>query len=76
MSTTAIATAVPTGTWTLDPAHSTVGFAVKHMGIATVRGEFKEFEGTLRIADDLSSAKAYGNVKAAPPASAAAARSK
>jgi polyisoprenoid-binding protein YceI len=63
MSTTT-ATALPTGTWTVDPAHSKVGFAVKHMGIATVRGEFTEFEGTLEIADDLSSAKAYGTVKA------------
>jgi polyisoprenoid-binding protein YceI len=62
MSTTA--TAVPTGTWTVDPAHSKVGFAVKHMGIANVRGEFTEFEGTLEIAEDLSSAKAYGTVKA------------
>jgi polyisoprenoid-binding protein YceI len=63
MSTTT-ATALPTGTWTVDPAHSKVGFAVKHMGIATVRGEFTEFEGTLEIAEDLSSAKAYGTVKA------------
>ena len=58
------ATALPTGTWTVDPAHSKVGFAVKHMGIATVRGEFTEFEGSLEIADDLSSAKAYGTVRA------------
>jgi polyisoprenoid-binding protein YceI len=63
MSTTT-PTAVPTGTWTVDPAHSKVGFAVKHMGIANVRGEFTEFEGTLEIAEDLSSAKAYGTVKA------------
>ncbi len=63
--TTATTTAIPTGTWTVDPAHSKVGFAVKHMGIATVRGEFTEFEGTLEIAGDLSSAKAYGTVKAA-----------
>ena len=63
MSTTT-ATAVPTGTWTVDPAHSKVGFAVKHMGIATVRGEFTEFEGTLEIGEDLSSANAYGTVKA------------
>jgi len=63
MSTTT-ATALPTGTWTVDPAHSKVGFAVKHMGIATVRGEFTEFEGTLEIGEDLSSANAYGTVKA------------
>jgi polyisoprenoid-binding protein YceI len=65
MSATATTTVIPTGTWTVDPAHSKVGFAVKHMGIATVRGEFTEFEGTLRIAGDLSSAEAYGTVKAA-----------
>lgn len=61
----ATVTAIPTGTWAVDPAHSKVGFAVKHMGIATVRGEFTEFEGVLEIADDLSSAKARGTVKAA-----------
>ena len=64
MSTTsATPTILPTGTWTVDPAHSKVGFGVKHMGIATVRGEFTEFEGTLEIGEDLSSAKAYGTVK-------------
>jgi polyisoprenoid-binding protein YceI len=62
MSATAT-TVVPTGTWTVDPAHSKVGFAVKHMGITTVRGEFGEFEGTLEINDQLSSARAYGTVK-------------
>ena len=59
------ATLAPTGTWTVDAAHSKVGFAVKHLGIATVRGEFKEFEGTLEIGDDLTSSRAYGKVKTA-----------
>ncbi len=61
----ATATSIPTGTWAVDPAHSKVGFAVKHMGIATVRGEFTEFEGVLEIGEDFSSAKARGTVKAA-----------
>ena len=65
MSATTTATLIPTGTWTVDPAHSKVGFAVKHMGIATVRGEFGEFEGTLEISPDLSSARAYGKVTTA-----------
>jgi polyisoprenoid-binding protein YceI len=26
--------------WVLDPAHSTVGFSVRHLGISTVRGRF------------------------------------
>lgn len=63
-ATTSPSTLIPTGTWTVDPAHSKVGFAVKHMGIATVRGEFTDFEGTLEIGEDLSSAKAYGTVRA------------
>ena len=61
MSTTT--TIVPTGTWTADTAHSTIGFSVKHLGIATVRGSFGEFEGTLDIGDDLSSAKVKGSAK-------------
>ena len=61
--TTALSTVVPTGTWSVDPAHSRVGFAVKHMGIATVRGEFQEFEGTLEIGENLSTANAYGTAK-------------
>ena len=57
-------TIIPTGTWSVDPAHSKVGFGVKHMGIATVRGEFTEFEGTLEIGEDLASATIHGTVKA------------
>jgi polyisoprenoid-binding protein YceI len=38
---------IPTGSYSVDPKHSSVGFAVRHMGIATVRGAFKDFTGTL-----------------------------
>jgi polyisoprenoid-binding protein YceI len=58
-------TGIPNGTWNVDPAHSKVGFAVKHMGVATVRGEFTEFEGSLVIGDDLASSTATGSVKTA-----------
>ena len=60
---TAAATLIPAGTWTVDPAHSTVGFSVKHLGIATVRGQFEQFEGTLEIGDDISAARAYGTAQ-------------
>ncbi|MGA3029785.1 MAG: YceI family protein [Candidatus Limnocylindrales bacterium] len=30
--------------WTLDPAHSQIEFAVKHMMVTTVRGQFRKFE--------------------------------
>lgn len=35
-------------TWQLDPAHSSVEFAVKHMMMTTVRGRFKKVQATLR----------------------------
>ena len=46
MTTTA---PVQTGvtTWNLDPAHSTVEFAVKHLMISTVRGRFGDVKATI-----------------------------
>ena len=57
--------AIPAGTWNVDPVHSKLGFAVKHMGVSTVRGEFREFEGTIEVGDDLASSRARGTVQAA-----------
>ena len=37
--------------WQLDPAHTTVEFAVKHMMFTTVRGRFRTFAGTVDIND-------------------------
>src|SRR5918997_4173311 len=64
MNSTAATALIPTGTWAVDPSHSTVGFSVKHLGIATVRGKFEEFEGTLEVGEDLASARAYGTAQA------------
>lgn len=33
--------------WKLDVSHSNIGFEVKHLVIAKVKGNFKEFEGSL-----------------------------
>src|SRR5712691_9482039 len=38
---------IPSGTWKADPVHSSVGFAVKHMGVATFKGGFDAFTATL-----------------------------
>jgi polyisoprenoid-binding protein YceI len=56
---------VPTGTWNVDPDHSSVEFEIKHLMIATVRGRFTEFEGKLIAAEDIADSRAYGVVKAA-----------
>jgi polyisoprenoid-binding protein YceI len=48
MSTTAEqTTGIPTGTWSLDPIHSAVGFAINYSGAGTVRGGFREIEAKL-----------------------------
>lgn len=52
MSTTEQITAVPAGTWTSDPVHSSFGFSVKHMVVATFRGTLDDFEATLTGAED------------------------
>ena len=51
---TAIAsTPIPAGsTWAVDAVHSTVGFAVKHMVVATFRGQFDRYDATLIAAED------------------------
>jgi polyisoprenoid-binding protein YceI len=36
-------------TWTVDPAHSIVEFSVKHLVVTTVKGRFRDFEGTIQI---------------------------
>jgi polyisoprenoid-binding protein YceI len=62
-STSAATSTLPTGTWNVDPVHSSVEFHVKHLGIATVKGKFKEFQGTLEVTPE--GAHASGTVQVA-----------
>lgn len=59
MSTATTQTRVPgyvAGTWQIDPVHSEVGFAVRHMMVSKVRGRFNTFSGQIVTgADPLSS---------------------
>ncbi|REE97607.1 YceI family protein [Thermomonospora umbrina] len=59
-----IATAAPgltTGTWTIDPAHSEVTFAIRHL-MSKVRGVFTEFSGTVVIGEDVASSTATAEI--------------
>jgi polyisoprenoid-binding protein YceI len=47
MSITDQSTQIPTGTWSLDPVHSSIGFAVTHSGVMTFRGTFKQLDAKL-----------------------------
>ena len=39
--------ALAADTYKVDPAHSSIGFSVRHLGISNVKGKFTEFAGTL-----------------------------
>jgi polyisoprenoid-binding protein YceI len=43
--------AAATSNWQIDPRHSSAQFAVRHMGIATVRGAFSNVNGTITLDD-------------------------
>jgi polyisoprenoid-binding protein YceI len=60
VSTTA--TEISTGTWQLDPVHSSIGFEVAYLA-GTFRGEFHEFTGQLAV--DGGSARLDGAAKVA-----------
>jgi polyisoprenoid-binding protein YceI len=38
-----------TGSWTLDPAHTRIGFSARHAMVTKVRGSFNEFTGTATL---------------------------
>jgi polyisoprenoid-binding protein YceI len=38
---------VPTGTWAVDPVHSSIAFAVTHNGVTTFRSGFEKYEARL-----------------------------
>ncbi len=43
------ALAALTGDYTLDPAHTSIGFTVRHAMVTNVRGSFTDFQGTLHL---------------------------
>lgn len=47
----ALPAAAATSTWTIDPAHSSAQFAVKHLAISTVRGAFTSVKGSVQLDD-------------------------
>jgi polyisoprenoid-binding protein YceI len=62
MSTTATTTTTGTTTWAIDPAHTHVEFAVKHLMISTVRGRFAGVSGTV-ITNDADPAKGIAEIE-------------
>lgn len=40
-------TTIPAGKWAIDPAHSQVGFTIRHLAISKVKGQFEDVSGEI-----------------------------
>jgi polyisoprenoid-binding protein YceI len=53
MSNNAVAPAeLPAGTWTIDPAHSSINFSVRHLMVSRVRGTLGTFSGDITVSSE------------------------
>ena len=52
------------GTFAIDTSHTRLGFAVRHMAVSKVRGDFKDFSGTLELAEDPADSKVSVTIQA------------
>lgn len=52
-------------TWTVDPAHSEIGFSVKHMMFTKVTGTFDQFSATIVADEDFKNAAIEGKIETA-----------
>ena len=64
MTTTSTSTLpLALGTWTADPAHTTVGFVVRHLGLSKVRGRFEGVTAQLVVGNDLASSSVSADIE-------------
>ena len=62
---TAVLTLPRTGTYTIDPAHTEVGFIARHLVGTKVRGRFTEVSGTFTVAENPEESTLKASVEAA-----------
>ncbi|MCX5102064.1 YceI family protein [Streptomyces sp. NBC_00439] len=55
----------PPGTWSLDPAHSSVAAVAQHLGISSVHGRFTEFSGRIEISEEVHRSRVDAVISAA-----------
>src|SRR5215217_7683647 len=63
--TMTVPSGLTTGTWSFDPAHSEVGFSVRHAGISKVRGSFKDVDASLAVGSSLEDSRITATIKTA-----------
>jgi polyisoprenoid-binding protein YceI len=69
MTMTETVTTAPTATlpltagrWTVDHAHTAVGFSVRHLGVSKVRGRFNGFAADVVVGPDLATTRVEATV--------------
>ena len=66
MTTASSTSTLPkTGTYTIDPAHTDVGFVARHLVGTKVRGRFTDVEGTFTVAEKPEESTLQATVQAA-----------
>ncbi|MFD5558776.1 YceI family protein [Streptomyces sp. NPDC127068] len=53
------------GDWTVEPAHSSIGFTARHIGMARIHGRFNTFAGALRIGERMEESALHVVIDAA-----------
>lgn len=65
MTSTTIEIPLSPGRWAIDPAHSSVGFTIRHLGIAKVRGRFTRFDADVIVGRTLEDTHVTATVELA-----------
>ena len=60
--TIASATALTPGRWPIDPNHSAITFAIRHLGLSKVRGRFRVFDVSLDIGPSTTDFEVVANI--------------
>jgi len=50
------------GTFSLDPAHTRVGFVARHLMVSKVRGSFQEVSGKITVGDDPTQSRVEASI--------------
>jgi polyisoprenoid-binding protein YceI len=55
----------PPGPWTIDPQHSVIGFTVRHLGMANIRGRFTEVNGRIEVTEPIERSSVHASISVA-----------
>lgn len=64
-ATTATELPLSAGRWTVDGAHSSVEFTIRHLGLSKVRGRFNEFDAALTVGSSLATSSVEAEIQLA-----------